>query len=381
MVLEHVDTEPKRNTDKQMFGGLDIQSLTVPWSKAACGTCGDPSEPWSLVFLASLFFFLCSGLDSRIISSSSNWDELFRITECLMSHLFRGGEALFPSTHVGNEAGRRLFAEHSIPVDVRHVVQVLQLRQAGDALLDYAISMPMRGVGVGGGGGGAGEHGAMQQFDCSGSLPEGAAIAIRIPDSQDVQDVWCVVSFPTHQGEGKQRHGNVMCSSITQGWRCGKGSPRVTFLHGYTVALLIPGHQIRWCVLLGWEQEVDEERGRGGGSRGVVVDVGYKVPSINMSGCCVYGCTNRYSTSGLKLYRIPTGSRPFQSNRRRLWLQAIRRVDWNEDRIRNARVCSAHFVSGTIEKGGEMTDLVLQQTNVFLLKLQNNNAAWIIVLV
>lgn len=34
-------------------------------------TWGDPSEPCSLVFLASLFFFLCSGLDSRIISSSS----------------------------------------------------------------------------------------------------------------------------------------------------------------------------------------------------------------------------------------------------------------------------------------------------------------------
>ncbi|KAK0132476.1 hypothetical protein N1851_032654 [Merluccius polli] len=64
-----------------------------------------------------------------------------------------------------------------------------------------------------------------------------------------------------------------------------------------------------------------------------------------MSGCCVYGCTNRYSTSGLKFYRIPTGSRPFQSNRRRLWLQAIKRVDWNEDIIKNARVCSAHFIS------------------------------------
>ncbi|KAK0154184.1 hypothetical protein N1851_003730 [Merluccius polli] len=99
-----------------------------------------------------------------------------------------------------------------------------------------------------------------------------------------------------------------------------------------------------------------------------------------MSGCCVYGCTNRYSTSGLKFYRIPTGSRPFQSNRRRLWLQAIKRVDWNEDRIKNARVCSAHFISGTIGKGGEMRDLVLQQTNVFLLKLQNKNAAWVIVL-
>ncbi|KAI4810702.1 hypothetical protein KUCAC02_013638 [Chaenocephalus aceratus] len=65
-----------------------------------------------------------------------------------------------------------------------------------------------------------------------------------------------------------------------------------------------------------------------------------------MSGCCVYGCMNRYSTGGLKFYRIPRGPRPFQSNRRRLWLQAIKRVDWNEDIIKNARVCSAHFISG-----------------------------------
>ncbi|KAF3845921.1 hypothetical protein F7725_002999, partial [Dissostichus mawsoni] len=91
-----------------------------------------------------------------------------------------------------------------------------------------------------------------------------------------------------------------------------------------------------------------------------------------------------------------------------MWLQAIKRVDWNEDIIKNARVCSAHFISGeasldssspdfvpsvfmytnkartqmqrwtgTIGKGGELT---LQQINVLLLKLQNKNAAWIIVL-
>ncbi|XP_060755170.1 dnaJ homolog subfamily B member 1-like isoform X2 [Neoarius graeffei] len=60
-----------------------------------------------------------------------------------------------------------------------------------------------------------------------------------------------------------------------------------------------------------------------------------------MSGCCVYGCRNRCSTGGLKFYRIPKGSQPFQSNRRRLWLQAIKRVDRNEDRIKTARVCSA----------------------------------------
>jgi len=45
-------------------------------------TCGEPSEPGSLVFLASLFFFLCSGLDSRIISSSSNVGSQFSLRLC-----------------------------------------------------------------------------------------------------------------------------------------------------------------------------------------------------------------------------------------------------------------------------------------------------------
>lgn len=45
-------------------------------------TCGDPSDPWSLVFLASLFFFLWSGLDSRIISSSSKVGSQFSLRLC-----------------------------------------------------------------------------------------------------------------------------------------------------------------------------------------------------------------------------------------------------------------------------------------------------------
>ena len=45
-------------------------------------TCGDPSDPWSLVFLASLFFFLWRGLDSRIISSSSNVGSQFSLRLC-----------------------------------------------------------------------------------------------------------------------------------------------------------------------------------------------------------------------------------------------------------------------------------------------------------
>ncbi|XP_061591062.1 uncharacterized protein LOC133456583 isoform X1 [Cololabis saira] len=77
-----------------------------------------------------------------------------------------------------------------------------------------------------------------------------------------------------------------------------------------------------------------------------------------MSGCCVNGCTNRHSPGGLKFYRIPRGSRPFQSNRRRLWLQAIKREDWNEDVIKNARVCGAHFISGEASLEYDSPDFV-----------------------
>ena len=83
-----------------------------------------------------------------------------------------------------------------------------------------------------------------------------------------------------------------------------------------------------------------------------------------MSGCCVYGCTNCYSTGGLKFYRTPTGLRPFQSNWRRLWLQAIKRVDWIEDIIKNARVCSAHFISGKVIYLAY--SLILQESLVYI---------------
>ncbi|KAK1900580.1 52 kDa repressor of the inhibitor of the protein kinase, partial [Dissostichus eleginoides] len=89
-----------------------------------------------------------------------------------------------------------------------------------------------------------------------------------------------------------------------------------------------------------------------------------------MSGCCVYGCTNRYSTGGLKFYRIPRGPRPFQSNRRRLWLQAIKRLDWNEDIIKNARVCSAHFISGEASLDSSSPDFV---PSVFMYTKQSQN--------
>ena len=75
---------------------------------------------------------------------------------------------------------------------------------------------------------------------------------------------------------------------------------------------------------------------------------GFWINSLKkMPSCCVVGCQNRSTKiKGLNFYRIPSGKRPFNANRRRLWLQAIKRVDWTEDIIKNARICGAHFISG-----------------------------------
>ncbi len=67
-----------------------------------------------------------------------------------------------------------------------------------------------------------------------------------------------------------------------------------------------------------------------------------KVPT-----CCIVDCENRTS-SGVKFFRIPTGSHPFKKNRH-LWLQAIKRADWDNATIKEARVCSAHFISGSVK--------------------------------
>ncbi|KAL2096931.1 hypothetical protein ACEWY4_006138 [Coilia grayii] len=78
-----------------------------------------------------------------------------------------------------------------------------------------------------------------------------------------------------------------------------------------------------------------------------------------MSGCCVVGCQNRYAHGlALKFYRIPRAKGPFNTNRRKLWLQAIKRVGWTEETINNARVCSAHFISGEVSMDIDSPDFV-----------------------
>ncbi|KAE8281076.1 hypothetical protein D5F01_LYC21658 [Larimichthys crocea] len=80
--------------------------------------------------------------------------------------------------------------------------------------------------------------------------------------------------------------------------------------------------------------------------------------------CCATGCRNRYANAeGLHFYRIPSAVTPFDAERRRLWLEAINREDWTDefssyDAIRNARICSAHFVSGKSSLDPESPDFV-----------------------
>nr|XP_046252612.1 zinc finger protein 236-like isoform X1 [Scatophagus argus] len=79
-----------------------------------------------------------------------------------------------------------------------------------------------------------------------------------------------------------------------------------------------------------------------------------------MSACCVSGCKNRHSlTSKLKFYRIPSGYRLFQANRRRLWLQAIQKVNGSAEELKgNARICGAHFISGEASMDVDNPDFV-----------------------
>jgi len=62
------------------------------------------------------------------------------------------------------------------------------------------------------------------------------------------------------------------------------------------------------------------------------------------SACCAVGCTNRKSgDTNLLFYRIPSKKNP---ERRLQWINAVGRKDWSEEKINNARLCSAHFISG-----------------------------------
>ncbi|XP_077473315.1 uncharacterized protein LOC144086972 [Stigmatopora argus] len=95
-----------------------------------------------------------------------------------------------------------------------------------------------------------------------------------------------------------------------------------------------------------------------------------------MHACCVRGCSNSSSSGAkVKFYRLPTSYRPFQAERRRLWLRALQRVaavvvdegedddqdqdqDEGEELWQNARICSAHFLSGRVSMDPQDVDFV-----------------------
>ena len=62
------------------------------------------------------------------------------------------------------------------------------------------------------------------------------------------------------------------------------------------------------------------------------------------SSCCAVGCQNRTpKRKDLAYYRIPK-----LKIRRQKWLAAIKREDWSEEKIENARLCSEHFITDKI---------------------------------
>ena len=65
--------------------------------------------------------------------------------------------------------------------------------------------------------------------------------------------------------------------------------------------------------------------------------------------CCAVGCTYRYSKEKkIPMYSMPSSKSPWEINRRKLWIKAIRREDWKDwtyDKISRARICGQHFIS------------------------------------
>ncbi|KAK0154650.1 hypothetical protein N1851_003038 [Merluccius polli] len=67
--------------------------------------------------------------------------------------------------------------------------------------------------------------------------------------------------------------------------------------------------------------------------------------------CCAVGCTNPFNKfdKNRKFYRIPSTRTPFKANRR---------SDWNEQIIKNATICSDHFISGEASDDFDSPDFV-----------------------
>lgn len=70
--------------------------------------------------------------------------------------------------------------------------------------------------------------------------------------------------------------------------------------------------------------------------------------------CCVVNCGSQSNRDALGFYRIPAFLGSIRSQqltelstmRRERWINAFKRIDLTPVKLRNARVCSRHFISG-----------------------------------
>ncbi|KAJ8930187.1 hypothetical protein NQ314_017051 [Rhamnusium bicolor] len=76
--------------------------------------------------------------------------------------------------------------------------------------------------------------------------------------------------------------------------------------------------------------------------------------------CAVVNCgSNAAMDQGIKFFRIPSMYGPnrkinkLAERRRQMWINALKRADLTETKIKYARVCSKHFISG---KPASLTD-------------------------
>ncbi|KAF5272276.1 hypothetical protein FQR65_LT17467 [Abscondita terminalis] len=74
--------------------------------------------------------------------------------------------------------------------------------------------------------------------------------------------------------------------------------------------------------------------------------------------CCVFNCGSRGERDNVKFYRIPkalnfkhkTELNNLSSERRFRWINAIKRKNFTKSKLKNARICSKHFITGVPAK-------------------------------
>jgi hypothetical protein len=72
--------------------------------------------------------------------------------------------------------------------------------------------------------------------------------------------------------------------------------------------------------------------------------------------CGVVNCASRSNRDNVQFYRIPSilhfkhkvKLNELSALRRQKWINAIRRKDFSEEMVKNARLCSKHFISSNL---------------------------------